>query len=87
MIQSVCSIRVAIVDRDFVDRIYKPPVLIIGQLFRSMVLLHCREVSFKKGTMIKLTATVDSNWLEGEVDGIKGIFPRSYVEVRNKTSI
>ena len=31
--------------------------------------------------MIKLTATVDNNWLEGEVDGVKGIFPRSYVEV------
>jgi len=41
-----------------------------------------REVSFKKGAVIKLTATVDNNWLEGEVDGVKGIFPRSYVEVR-----
>ena len=40
-----------------------------------------RELSFKKGDIIKLTRTVDNNWLEGEVDGAKGIFPTSYIEV------
>ena len=40
-----------------------------------------RELSFNKGDIIKLTRTVDNNWLEGEVDGAKGIFPKSYVEV------
>ena len=40
-----------------------------------------RELSFNKGDIIKLTRTVDNNWLEGEVDGAKGIFPTSYVEV------
>ena len=40
-----------------------------------------RELSFKKGDIIRLTRTVDNNWLEGEVDGAKGIFPASYVEV------
>ena len=40
-----------------------------------------RELSFNKGDIIKLTRTVDNNWLEGEVDGAKGIFPTSYIEV------
>ena len=41
-----------------------------------------RELSFKKGDIIDLTHSVDDNWLEGGLDGRKGIFPKAYVRVR-----
>ncbi|XP_071479301.1 uncharacterized protein [Diadema antillarum] len=42
-----------------------------------------KELSFKKGDTIFLTREVDKNWFEGEHHGSKGIFPRSYVEIRH----
>ena len=31
--------------------------------------------------MVTLLREVDKNWLEGELEGKKGIFPKTYVEV------
>ena len=39
------------------------------------------ELGFKKGDMIFLLKHVDDDWIEGELDGEKGIFPRSYVNI------
>ena len=35
--------------------------------------------------MLTLLRDVDQSWLEGELNGKKGIFPKSYVEVCFKT--
>ncbi|KAL5506563.1 hypothetical protein EMCRGX_G008231 [Ephydatia muelleri] len=40
-----------------------------------------KELSFKKGTIIDLSHTVDDNWLEGSFEGKKGIFPKAYVKI------
>ncbi|XP_060854249.1 E3 ubiquitin-protein ligase SH3RF3 isoform X1 [Rhopalosiphum padi] len=39
------------------------------------------DLSFKKGDMIILRQKVDSNWYQGEANGVIGIFPLSYVQV------
>lgn len=39
------------------------------------------ELDFKEAQTIKLLAKLDENWLEGEVNGRRGRFPTSYVEV------
>ncbi|XP_050524794.1 E3 ubiquitin-protein ligase SH3RF1 isoform X2 [Daktulosphaira vitifoliae] len=39
------------------------------------------DLSFKKGDMIILRHKVDSNWYQGEANGVIGIFPLSYVQV------
>jgi hypothetical protein len=50
------------------DRII-PPVLV------------CRELSFKKGDIIMVLRRVNEDWLEGENQGMKGIFPLNHVEL------
>ena len=39
------------------------------------------ELSLKSGEMIFLLQHVDSDWMEGELDNQRGIFPRSYVNI------
>ncbi len=39
------------------------------------------ELDFKEGQNIKLIARLDENWLEGEINGRRGRFPTSYVEI------
>ena len=39
------------------------------------------ELEFKEGDMIKLVNRLDDNWYEGEVNGRRGRFPVSYVEI------
>ena len=40
------------------------------------------ELSFKEGDMISNIQTIDDNWLEGELNGEKGMFPNNYVELK-----
>eukprot|EP00117_Sycon_ciliatum_P006155 scpid25991/ scgid9812/ Sorbin and SH3 domain-containing protein 1; Ponsin; SH3 domain protein 5; SH3P12; c-Cbl-associated protein len=40
-----------------------------------------REIPLKRGDDIVLTRRVDANWMEGSVNGMKGIFPTTYVKV------
>ena len=39
------------------------------------------ELGFRKGDMVFLLQHVDHDWLEGEMDGVKGILPSSYVSI------
>ena len=39
------------------------------------------ELGFKTGDMIFLVQHVDQDWIEGELDGVRGIFPGSYVNI------
>jgi hypothetical protein len=39
------------------------------------------ELEFREGSMIKLLAKLDENWLLGECNGRRGRFPVSYVEI------
>lgn len=39
------------------------------------------ELGFKTGDMIFLVQHVDEDWIEGELDGVRGIFPGSYVNI------
>jgi len=41
-----------------------------------------KELSFRKGDIINVRRQVDKNWIDGELNGRRGIFPTNYVEVR-----
>lgn len=42
---------------------------------------NVEELDFKEGSLIKLIARLDENWLHGELNGRQGRFPVSYVEM------
>jgi len=39
------------------------------------------ELSFHKGEIVTLCRHIDEDWIEGKIDGKKGIFPKSYVNI------
>ncbi|KAI8899137.1 hypothetical protein BC833DRAFT_586959 [Globomyces pollinis-pini] len=39
-----------------------------------------RDLEFKTGEILTITAQNDPDWLEGEINGCKGLFPVNYVE-------
>jgi hypothetical protein len=39
------------------------------------------ELSFHEGEIVTLCRHIDKDWIEGKVDGKKGIFPKSYVNI------
>ena len=47
----------------------------------SQILWRYRELSFRKGDIINVRRQVDKNWIDGELNGRRGIFPTNYVEV------
>lgn len=50
-------------------------------VFCSNASIFCRELSFKKGDLIHVLRRINENWLEGEFQGIRGIFPLNHVEL------
>lgn len=59
------------------------------RLFRNFIVIltevlfsFTRELSFRKGDIITVRRQVDKNWIDGELNGRRGIFPTNYVEVR-----
>lgn len=40
-----------------------------------------RELSFKKGDIIRVLRRINDDWLEGELEGCVGIFPLNHVEL------
>ncbi|XP_071954333.1 endophilin-A1-like isoform X2 [Antedon mediterranea] len=41
------------------------------------------ELGFHEGDIITVTSEIDDNWIEGELDGRSGFFPRNYIEMIN----
>lgn len=39
------------------------------------------ELSFHEGEIVTLCRHIDKEWIEGKIDGKKGIFPKSYVNI------
>ena len=39
------------------------------------------ELSFHEGEIVTLCRHIDKDWIEGKIDGKKGIFPKSYVNI------
>jgi len=39
------------------------------------------ELSLKEGEIVHLIRHIDNEWIEGEIDGRIGIFPKSFVEI------
>lgn len=42
---------------------------------------YANELSFNSGEIVNLIRHIDSNWLEGEIDGKIGIFPANFVTI------
>lgn len=38
------------------------------------------DLTLRRGDRITITKSIDQNWYEGELNGRKGIFPKSFVE-------
>jgi hypothetical protein len=52
-----------------------------------VLLLFSRELPFKKGDVLFVHRHVNDDWLEGEYQGMKGIFPLNHVELFPMNSI
>ena len=48
---------------------------------------NSKELSFQKGNILTVTCDVDENWLKGELDGRKGMFPSNYVQFIPNTNM
>lgn len=42
---------------------------------------HPGELHFRVGDVIQVLREIDSNWCEGKINNITGIFPTSFVEM------
>lgn len=40
------------------------------------------DLSFKQGDIIPLTERIDESWLRGTLNGLNGMFPQVFVDVR-----
>ncbi|KAL0984031.1 hypothetical protein UPYG_G00136130 [Umbra pygmaea] len=47
---------------------------------------HQQGLTFKVGEIIKIVQALPGGWWEGELDGVRGWFPSSYVQVLEKTA-
>ncbi|CDQ78919.1 unnamed protein product [Oncorhynchus mykiss] len=47
---------------------------------------HQQGLTFEVGEIIKIVQPLPGGWWEGELDGVRGWFPASYVQVLEKTA-
>jgi len=52
-----------------------------GKTLFPFIAENSNELTFFDNEIIKLIRHIDEQWMEGEVDGKRGIFPTSYVEI------
>lgn len=52
-----------------------------GRTLFSFKAEYPNELSLKEGEIVHLIRHIDNEWIEGEVDGRVGIFPKSFVEI------
>ena len=44
------------------------------------------ELHFSVGDVIQIIREIDSNWSEGKINDVLGIFPASFVEIQSPVS-
>jgi hypothetical protein len=50
------------------------------EILKKIFFLY-RELSFKKGDILLVLRRINDDWLEGEYEGLVGIFPLNHVEL------
>jgi hypothetical protein len=55
--------------------------IILISIVKIIFINFCRELTFKKGDTILVKRRINDDWLEGEHQGLTGIFPVNYVEL------
>ncbi|RWS26099.1 dynamin-binding protein-like protein, partial [Leptotrombidium deliense] len=52
-----------------------------GQALYEFKAEYPNELSFKEGEIIHLIRHVDDKWMEGELNGVIGVFPKSFISI------